>query len=402
MNIIAFYLVAFLSSLLSEQTRKSRKELKEKQFDLDRLETLNRNIVQSISSGLLTIDLDGNVVFFNKAAEEITGYSLTKVYLSKAEEIFPFLKERKGIFKRPSGRDHPPFRFESGFKKENGDNLYLGFSTSPLRDSEGNELGNIVIFQDLTRFKEMEKHIKMVDRLAAVGRLAAGMAHEMRNPLASLSGSIQVLKDGLELDERDERLMDIAMRETERLNSLITDFMLFAQPGLANKEIVHIDRIIGDTLDELICRPEWSKDIKTMQNISTNVQIEVDPRQLRQALWNLFVNAIQAMPQGGELKIDVEEAAHELDSRDQAKDCIKIGVSDTGLGIPKDHLDKIFDPFFTTKDEGAGMGLAITYRIIESCQGKIVVNSEVGQGTSFSIFLPVVPEENRFHNGDYS
>ena len=389
-NITAFYLVAFLSTLLSEQARRSKQELQKKQVDFDQLEAINRNIVQSINSGLLTTDLENKITFFNKAAEEITGYSFDQAHNSGVEEVFPFLRNIKGVFRDPLSPDHPPFRFESICERQDGDIMYLGFSTSPLRDSRGEELGNIMIFQDLTTFKEMEKHIKMVDRLAAVGRLAAGIAHEMRNPLASMSGSIQVLKDELQLNDRDERLMSIAIRETERLNSLITDFMVFAQPGLGERKIVDIAGVISDTLDDFIISPEWNKDIEVFRDISEDIKVEADPKQLKQVFKNLFINAVQAMPDSGKLRIEVRSAGSTAGTQQHLFDSSEIIISDTGCGISKENLDKIFDPFFTTKDRGTGMGLAIVFRIIESYQGNIVINSEVGQGTTFTIHLPVV------------
>lgn len=388
-NISAFYLVAFLSSLLSEQARRSKSELQKKQVDLDQLEALNKDIIQSITSGLLTTDLEGKVTFFNRAAGEITGYSFSQVYHSRVEEILPFLKDRRGIFEDTPSANHRPFRFESEFKRQDGDVLYLGFSTSTLRDSKGEKLGNILTFQDLTKFKEMEERIKMVDRLAAVGRLSAGIAHEMRNPLASVSGSIQVLRDELKLEGRNKRLVDIAIRETERLNSLITDFMLFAQPGLGKKGIVDIAGIINDTLDEFICGPEWNKDIEVFREFSGDIKVEADPKQLAQVFWNLFINAVQAMREGGELRIEVGSLGPMSGDQLPAANISEVIVTDTGCGIPKESLDKIFDPFFTTRDGGTGMGLAIAYKIVESCQGKIVVRSKVGQGTSFTIYLPV-------------
>jgi len=388
-NITAFYLVAFLSSLLSEEVKKSQSELQKKQVDFDQLEALNKNIVQSITGGLLTTDLEGKITFFNSAAEEITGYNYHDVHHLKIEEALPFLKDKKGIIEDRSNPDHLPFRFESEFKRQDGDILYLGFSISLLRDSRGEELGKILTFQDLTKFKEMEEHIKMVDRLAAVGRLSAGIAHEMRNPLASVSGSIQVLKDELELKGRNKRLMNIAMRETDRLNSLITDFMLFAQPGLGKKEIVDITEIIRYTLDGFVNSPEWNNDIEVSRDFSENIKVEADTKQMEQVFWNLFNNAVQAMPEGGHLTIEVRSLGSITDNQLPSSNISEIVVADTGCGIPKENLDKVFDPFFTTKDRGTGMGLAIAYRIIESYKGKITVKSEVGEGTAFTIYLPV-------------
>ncbi|MFH1624315.1 MAG: ATP-binding protein [Pseudomonadota bacterium] len=396
MNITAFYLVAFLSSLLSEQARRSSRELQEKQVDFDQLEALNRNVVQSISSGLMTTDLEGRITFINKAGEEITGYRFSQVYNSTVGEIFPFLRGKNKVVERPLNFDHSPSRFEYRFTRRDGDALYLGFSTSSLRDSRGEELGNVLIFQDLTEFKQMEQHIKIVDRLAAVGRLAAGIAHEMRNPLASMSGSVQVLKDELQLDGRRERLMNIAIRESERLNSLITDFMLFAQPGLGEKEIVNVVRVINDTLDEFINSPDWNEKIEVSRDLSKDMMVEVIPKELKQVFWNLFINAIQAMPEGGELKVAVSGQDSEMRGfgaatkrRPPGDNFLEIIVADSGHGIPRDRIDKIFDPFFTTKERGAGMGLAIVYRIIESYRGEIVVHSEVGRGTTFTLYLPV-------------
>jgi len=242
----------------------------------------------------------------------------------------------------------------------------------------------------------MEEHIKMVDRLAAVGRLAAGIAHEMRNPLASMSGSIQVLKSELQLDDGNERLMDIAIRETERLNALITDFLLFAKPGLEGKEVVDITKVINDTLGEFASSPEWNKDIEVYKNLSGDGKVEANPKQLKQVFWNLFINAVQAMPEGGKLKIEVRSQKSEVrslkymsNSQKAEDNLLEIIITDTGCGIPKEKLDKIFDPFFTTKEKGTGMGLAIAYRIIESYKGKTVVKSRLGQGTTFTIYLPL-------------
>jgi len=388
-NITAFYLVAFLSSLLSEQTRRSKRELQKKQVDFDQLEALNRNIIQSINSGLLTTDLEGKVTFFNKAAEEITGYSSLQVCNSRVEYVFPCLKDSLNP-------DHSPSQFEIEFKREDGRTLYLGFSISSLRDSRGEDLGDILIFQDLTKLRAMEEHIRMVDRLAAVGSLAAGIAHEMRNPLASVSGSIQVLKGELQLNNGNERLMDIAIRETERLNALIADFLLFAKPGLEGKEVVDITKVINDTLGEFASSPEWNKDIEVYKNLPRGSKVEANPRQLKQVFWNLFINAVQAMPEGGKLNIEIRNQKSEarslkyMSNSQKAEDnLLEIIITDTGCGIPKKNLGKIFDPFFTTKEKGAGMGLAIAYRIIESYKGKTVVKSRLGQGTTFTIYLPL-------------
>ncbi|MDY6856902.1 MAG: ATP-binding protein [Thermodesulfobacteriota bacterium] len=389
-NIIAFYLVAYLSSLLSKEVLISRKELKKKQLDFNQLEALNRNIVMSINSGLLTTDIKGRITFFNKAAEEITGYGFSDVHNTFAEDLFPFLRDKKDWTTEKLANNMHSLRYESKFKKQNGDILYLGFSISLLKDTMGEDIGKIIIFQNLTMFKEMEDHIKRVDRLAAVGRLSAGIAHEMRNPLASASGSIEVLNQELQLNGQHKRLMNIAINEIDRLNSLITDFMLFAQPGLGKKEDVVITKVIGDTLNEITNCPEWNKNnIEVRWDLSSHNTVKADPKQLRHVFWNIFTNAVQAMPEGGELQIKVRDLVSPNNTFEKMTESLEINITDTGCGIPEENLDSIFDPFFTTKDKGTGMGLAIAYRIIESYYGKIVVKSELQRGTSFCILLPI-------------
>lgn len=395
MNITAFYLIAILSSFLSEQVRKSQAALKVKEIDYHRLETLHRNIIESINSGLLTVDEEHKITFFNRAAEEITGYTFTEVYGLKIDEITPELKEIEEGAKRMVRYTNQNPRFEISFKRPDGRVVHLGFSKSVLKDIDGDNQGEIYIFQDVTKLKEMEEHIKLVDRLAAIGRLATGMAHEIRNPLASMSGSIQVLKDSLQLDSDNRQLMEIVLRETNRLDHLLSDFILFAQPSDRSKDVIELNGIIEDTLQLFSYNPKY-KNVNVVRNLNGEVMIEADPRQIKQVFWNLFVNAAQAMDLKGDLVVysnrtHLNSLDKEIISRIGSDSNIlwtKIVVSDTGCGIPEKDLDRIFDPFFTTKDRGIGLGLAIVYRIVESYRGSILVESQVDKGTSFTIYLP--------------
>ena len=397
MNITAFYLIAILSSLLSEQVRKSRAALEVKEVDYHKLETLHRNIIESIKSGLLTVDRDNKITFFNRAAEEITGYNFSEVYGVKIDEIFIELKKGEGNPQRILNYRGHNARFEISFKRVDGKVLHLGFSKSILKDSEGDSQGEIYAFQDLTRLKEMEEHVKLVDRLAAIGRLATGMAHEIRNPLASMSGSIQVLKGGLKLDTDNKRLMDIVLRETDRLDQLLSDFILFARPDDRKKEMVELNSIIDDALKLFSYNPQYSN-ITVVKNLRGYIMIEVDPLQIKQVFWNIFINAAQAMDSKGELMVSTElvhlDSLNEgvksrLDSRYNTY-WSQVIVTDTGRGIPKSDLDKIFDPFFTDKEKGTGLGLAIVYSIVESYKGTILVKSESGKGSDFTIYLPSI------------
>jgi len=239
--------------------------------------------------------------------------------------------------------------------------------------------------------------VRLVDRLAAIGRLATGMAHEVRNPLASMSGSIQVLRDGLTLDDDNQRLMEIVLRETTRLDQLLSDFILFAQPNDRKREQVELNSIIDDALQLFSNNPHYST-ISVIKHLQGNILMEADSRQIKQVFWNLFVNAAQAMDKGGELKVStkvlsLDSLTENIRSRidiSTSKFWSQVVVADTGRGVPAHCLDKIFDPFFTTKDRGIGLGLAIVHSIIGSYKGTIVVKSEKNKGSHFTIYLPSI------------
>ncbi len=404
-DITGFYVVAWLSSYLSEQLRETGDELRERQIDLKELESLNKKIVEGIRSGLLTIDGDGRITSFNRSAEEITGYGLTEVYQERIDSVFP------GLNIYSEGEPLPPgARQQISFQRKDGKKLYLGCSMSPLRDERGGKQGQILIFQDLTELREMEEEVRRADRLATMGRLAAGMAHEIRNPLASLSGSIQVLREGLDLKDEDRHLMEIVVRETNRLNSLISDFLSFARPTEKKEEKIRIQEIVEETLKAFQQCPEGQRGIKVVKEFDGDTLLNADPRQLRQVFWNLFLNASQAMPDGGELIINAKckslirlsgyegrmqnanmkrKVGREKDFPQPEGNFLEITISDTGVGINVEDLPKIFDPFFTTRDSGSGLGLTMVYKIIESHQGQIKVESTQGKGTTFTIMLPV-------------
>jgi two-component system sensor histidine kinase PilS (NtrC family) len=394
-NIAAFYLVAILSSILAEQARRSKIQLKEKEVDLDELRTLNDNIIQSINSGIITIDPKQRISSFNRAAEEITGFSFSEVSGRSLHDILPSLER---TFQTSQGA---PYRLEIPFERADGGTIPLGVSVSTLKDRRDKDTGKILIFQDLTQLKEMEESRKRLDRLAAVGQLATGIAHEIRNPLASVSGSIQLLKNELNLAPDDQRLMDIVLRETDRLNHLISDFMLFARPGHRNKKLVELNSIVDEALQLFVNSPECKDGLSLVKDFGEPLLLEVDPEQIKQVFWNLFVNASQAMPNGGTLEV----SSLRLDPRQAPSDSVKakfrpdcqvagVTVSDTGCGIPEEHRGKIFDPFFTTKERGTGLGLSIAYRIASSYDGDISVKTTVGKGTQVTVYLQTASQED--------
>jgi two-component system sensor histidine kinase PilS (NtrC family) len=392
-----FYIVAFLSSAVSEELKKKGKELIQKQVDYDHLEAFNRDIIQSLDSGLLTIDLSGNINFLNRTAERILNQREEKLKDTSIYDLFPTIHTMIGQARKKDSADLPDYqRYETPLSDRVGRKIYLGFSISPLTDPEGSLIGHTLIFQDITRFKEMEEEMKRVDKMAAVGLLAAGMAHEIRNPLASLSGSIQILKDELTLDDHQQHLMEITLRESERLNALITDFLLFAQPPQTRKIPYPMRRILEETIDLFTHSSSFHNGIHIERpSAREEIHASVDPDQMKQVFWNLFINAAQSMSNGGEIHVRMGRgngyvvADLPLSSQLKGKDWAKISIIDSGNGIAQEEKEKIFEPFFTTKENGTGLGLSIVHKIIENHNGLIKVESEVGRGSTFTIYLPV-------------
>jgi two-component system sensor histidine kinase PilS (NtrC family) len=256
------------------------------------------------------------------------------------------------------------------------------------------------IFQDLTQIKALEELLRRDEKLRALGEISASLAHEIRNPLASMSGSIQLLKEELELKGEKLKLMEIVLRETERLNSLITDFLLFARPVQEKIEKVNISEVIKETLSIFSNCPE-ARGLEVKSSLEGDMFMEGDGRQMSQVLWNLFLNAANAMPEGGVLRVTSclnNRAGQPENPSIQAgpvefKTFVEVYVADTGVGMASEVARKIFDPFYSTRDKGSGLGLAIAHRIVESHGGHIEVKSSPGKGSEFKVTLPHSPEE---------
>ena len=389
LNIIGFFTVAFLTGYLAERTVTVEKELEEKKIDFRKLEAINKYIIENINSGILTIDADARITSFNRAAEKITGYTLGEVYNQAVDMVFPLLM-KEGYSVASLERDQSYLRIDKPFKRKDGKEIFLGLSVSPMNPvrkefSDGvKEGGYIIIFQDLTRLKDIEEQLKRADRLRALGELAAGMAHEVRNPLASISGSVQVLKDSVVLGGDNKHLMDIIIRESDRLNTLITDFLLFAKPAVKMTD-VSLNDIIMDTVEIFKNSPEC-KGVDIQIKLQDDLMVEGDVRQLKQVFWNLFLNAGHVMPNGGRLEVRGQGLSPE--PRTLTPEFTEITISDTGSGIDAEDINRVFDPFFTTMDFGTGLGLAVVHRIVEGHHGRIEVKSKKGDGTSFKITLP--------------
>ncbi len=380
-NFLTFYGVALLSGYLSERLRSTRQELREKSIDFEDLRVLQEHILRNVGSGILTLDMEGNITSWNPAAEQITEYRSDEIK-GRWQEIFG--ESIKELFGRTEALKQRPHRFNGQITKKDGTTAILGMTASLLKDEANAVRGIILTFQDITKIVEMEDRIRRQERLATVGSLAAGIAHEIRNPLASLSGSIQVLQNDLRLQGDDKRLMDIVVRETDRLNAIITDFLEYARPIDAMTEQIELRPLVDETIMLLKNSKVFDGNIRVVSDIDPRIKLTGDAQRLRQVFWNLLINACQAMPGGGVISVLAEPYSRGSDDAG-----CEIVFADTGPGIAREHLDKIFDPFFTTKTGGTGLGLAIAYRIVEDHQGTITVDSGAGKGTRFILTLPL-------------
>ena len=390
--ILSFYLIAFLAIFVVEQEKKTRTLLQEKETAFDQLDLLHRSIIESVDTGILTINLRGQIKSFNRAAEEITGYSFAEVEDKNIVDLFP---EYGDLLENIHTGGHPysqQSRMEMYIESHEKKPLTLGCSVSFLNDGTGKRIGDILVFQDLTAIKKMELILEKNRRLAFIGEMAAGLAHEMRNPLASISGSIQVLHKSLPLNETDERLMQIILRGKDQLESFMRDFLLLSRPTLGMPEMIKITDVIEDILESMRYLPDWRDDIQVIKSLQDHLPfIRANKTEIRQLIWNVLMNAIQSMPNGGRVTIETGKDTPDI----SAGQFLEIKISDNGQGIMEKDLGKIFEPFYTTREKGTGLGLAIVNRIVEGHAGKIKVDSRSGEGTTFTIWLPCLQEEAR-------
>ena len=390
--ILSFYLIAFLAIFVVEQEKKTRTLLQEKETAFDQLDLLHRSIIESVDTGILTINLRGQIKSFNRAAEEITGYSFAEVEDKNIVDLFP---EYGDLLENIHTGGHPysqQSRVEMYIESHEKKPLTLGCSVSFLNDGTEKRIGDILVFQDLTAIKKMELILEKNRRLAFIGEMAAGLAHEMRNPLASISGSIQVLHKSLLLNETDERLMQIILRGKDQLESFMRDFLLLSRPTPGIPEMIKITDIIEDILESIRYLPDWRDDIQVIKSLQDHLPfIRANKTEIRQLIWNVLMNAIQSMPNGGWVTIETGKDTTDI----SAGQFLEIKISDNGQGIMENDLGKIFEPFYTTREKGTGLGLAIVNRIVEGHAGKIKVDSRSGEGTTFTIWLPCLQEEAR-------
>jgi len=382
--ILLFYVIALVASFVVEREKAARTLLAEKETAFDQLDQLHRSIIESVDTGIMTLNMRGRIKSFNAAATKITGFLAGEVENRHISEIFPDYQEKMQRWLEEGSRRRG---FEMIISGEAQMKKILGCSVSPLLDARQERMGDIVIFQDVTAIKDMEEAVERSRRMAFIGEMAAGLAHEMRNPLASISGSIQLLRKGLALNETDRRLMDIIIRGKDQLDNFMRDFLVLAKPVAGARERFDVREVFDEVVESLKMTPDWHPRIDVRTKYTAENTVFVNRKEVRQIVWNLLMNAVQAMPEGGALEIETKPARMGQD------DYLLIRIVDSGCGIEENELEKIFEPFYTNKDKGTGLGLAVVSKIVERYRGRIDVDSIGGRGSTFTLWLPQSEEE---------
>jgi two-component system, NtrC family, sensor histidine kinase PilS len=376
-NLFGFFAAALLAGSLGERLRFAHARLKDASHAIEDLRAFNERVIDSLVSGLVTADLDRRIVTFNRGAQSITGLQPAEAIGHDAAEVFQmpaaFAARLTTLTETRSARADLEFR------RHDGRTIEIGITATTLTFPNGRS-GFLFTFQDVTDIKRLERNARLQQRLAAVGEMAAGIAHEIRNPLASMSGSLQLLRQELPLSEEQTQLMDIVLRESDRLNDTIRSFLAYARPQRFVVSRLDLTKVIQDTA--MLLRN--SSDVREGHVVDVAapdgpVWYEADENQIRQIVWNLATNGLRAMAGGGRLQLGVSAQAGE----------VVLTVADQGCGIPPDELDAIFQPFKSSFEKGTGLGLAIVHRIVTDYNGAVQVSSTVGAGTTVRVKLPV-------------
>ncbi|HVF43242.1 MAG TPA: ATP-binding protein [Pyrinomonadaceae bacterium] len=379
LNDVAFLFVGLLAAQLASRQTRSEVEMREAANALASLRALHERIVESIRSGVITTDLLRRVYTVNRAAEEMTGYSSEDLRGKDVSILFGDIGGHIEESLRAAAEGQAAPRFESECLTAEGFRVRLGYGVSPLYSEGGETTGLVITFQDLTDIRSMEETSRRQERLSAVGRVAAGIAHEIRNPLAAMRGSIQVLKSDIQ-DPSQAELMDIVLRESDRLNRIITDFLTYARP----RKFSLVETDLREPLRETFALLRHSPEILDGHTLEEDLPEEpltawADAEGVRQVFWNLSRNALKAMPDGGTLRAEMRHASGER---------VRVTFTDTGRGMSPAQVERLFEPFSSSTTGGTGLGLSIVYQIIRDHGGTINVRSREGHGTTITIELP--------------
>ncbi len=364
-TLVGLILVGLLAGGLAERLRRAGGQLREVASTAAKYAKLNEDILRSLASGLLTTNLEGVIVRVNPAGAALLGGTPAEVEGRRAEDLLPFDPTEENEVERGDGVA----------RRIDGTTFPVGYGCSPLVDEEGTSQGTLVLFSDLSELTMLREKAERAERLAALGRLAAGLAHEIRNPLGSISGSVELVREADALGDEDKRLLSLVLEEVDRLDGLVTTMLDVGRPRDPVLTSVDIGALAADVAK--VVRPTTSVTIE-VQRPPDPVRVHGDPGQLRQVIWNLLKNALQFSPPGGEVRVEVGWD-------DESRPCL--AVTDQGPGIEAEDLEHLFDMFFSKRRHGVGLGLALVRQIVESHQGSITVDSTPGEGSTFTVHL---------------
>ena len=399
LNVFGFLAVAGLTGYLAEGLRRADAQLQQASNDLADLQAFSRHVIDSLNSGLTTTDMSGRVMTFNRAGEVITGIPAAGAIGRHIADVLQWPDGGAPLFGGGAARPTLP-RVEFPFTRTDGRQIELGLSTAILNTPRGAS-GFLITFQDVTDARKQDREARIQQRLAAVGEMAAGIAHEIRNPLASMSGSIQILRQELPLTDEQAQLMDIVLRESDRLNETIRSFLAYARPQRQAASRLDVRGVISDAATLLQNSAEHGPGHRIEMDVPSDpVWCMADEAQIRQIVWNLATNGLRAMPSGGTLTLSAMGAREASDTANGGGQ-LTIAVRDEGVGIPADELDGILQPFRGGFARGTGLGLSIVHRIVSDYGGELQVTSQPGQGTTVTVRLPLAstlprePERDR-------
>ena len=380
LNVFGFFVVALLAGSLANSLRSAGVQLEQASSEIADLQALNQHVIDSLPSGLATTDRSHRILTFNRGAEAITGIPFRAAVGRPIVEVLQLpaavMTTIQNDLPAKGARRHE-YRYRSADGR--GD-LEIGLTATHLK-TPGGRAGLLFTFQDVTAIKKLERDVAIQQRLAAVGEMAAGIAHEIRNPLASMSGSIQILRQELPLSTEQEQLMDIVLRESERLNTTIRSFLAYARPQRFQIARFDVRRALNDTALLLRNSAELREGHEILIDLPpSELWYEADEGQIKQIVWNLATNGLRAMPDGGKLHLN--------GAIEPTSGGVVLTVRDEGIGIPAEELDSLFQPFHGSFAKGSGLGLAIVHRIVADYSGEIQVSSQPGAGTTVSVRLP--------------